>query len=74
MHPIKTKDWERFIEAHNCKYKRTKASHTHYQCPGCFRPITHRPKDKEVPVLHLKTNLKTMRLTLDYLYKWLEDN
>ena len=72
--PIKTKDWLRFLKAHNCKYKRTKASHDHWQCPGCFRPVTHREKDKDIPPMHLQTNLKTMGLDFDYLYKWLEDN
>ena len=72
--PIKTKDWVRFLEAHNCKYKRTKASHVHYQCLGCFRPVTHRSKDKDIPAMHLQTNLKTMGLSLDYLYEWIKNN
>ena len=72
--PIKTKDWERFIIAHKCKYKRTKASHAHYQCPNCWRPVTHRPADKDIPPMHLQTNLRTMGLTFDYLFKWLKDN
>lgn len=72
--PIKTKDWIRFIVAHGCKYKRTKASHVYYQCPNCFRPITHREKGKDIPPMHLASNLKTMGKTLDYLYQWLKDN
>ena len=42
--PVKTKDWVAFLEANKCNYIRTKASHDHYKCPGCFRTITHRLK------------------------------
>lgn len=72
--PIKTKDWLRFLEAKNCKYLRTKASHDHYKCPNCWRTITHKGKDKEIPAEHLRTNLKTMGLTLEYLYNWIDEN
>lgn len=72
--PIKTKHWIAFLEAHDCKYARTKASHVHYKCKGCFRTITFRDKYDEVPALHLKTNLTSMGKTLEYLYKWVEEN
>ncbi|MGV0828341.1 type II toxin-antitoxin system HicA family toxin [Empedobacter brevis] len=72
--PIKTSDWIKFLESHDCKYKSTDASHVKYRCPGCIRPIIHREKDKDIPPFHLKTNLKTMGLTLKYLYDWLDNN
>lgn len=72
--PVKTSDWLAFLDAHGCKYQRTKSSHDHYKCPGCFRTITHREKDKEIPALHAKTNLATMGLTLQDLYNWIEKN
>jgi predicted RNA binding protein YcfA (HicA-like mRNA interferase family) len=72
--PVKTKDWVAFLGAHGCKYVRTKASHDHYNCPGCFRTITHREKDKEIPTMHLKTNLATMGMKLQQLYDWIEAN
>lgn len=72
--PVKTKCWEAFLEAHNCKFQRTKASHDHWKCPGCFRTITHRGAEKEIPALHLSTNLKTMGKTMEYFYKWIEEN
>ena len=40
----------------------------------CFRTITHREKDKEIPAMHLKTNLATMGKTLAELYDWIEKN
>jgi hypothetical protein len=72
--PVKTKIWIAFLTAHGCTYQRTKASHDLYNCPNCFRPITHREKDKEIPPLHLKTNLATMGFTLQYLYDWIDTN
>jgi len=72
--PVKTKDWIAFLIAHGCKYIRTTASHDHYKCPNCFRTITHREKDKEIPAIHSKTNLFTMNKTLEDLYLWIEKN
>lgn len=72
--PVKTKDWVSFLKAHGCNYQRTTASHDHYKCPKCIRTITHREKDKDIPALHCKTNLMTMGLTLEYLYKWIDEN
>jgi hypothetical protein len=72
--PVKTKDWIAFLLFCGCKYLRTTASHDHYKCPNCFRTITHREKDKEIPAMHLRTNLFTMGKTIDELYKWIEEN
>ncbi len=72
--PVKTKYWLKFLASRNCRYLRTEASHDHYKCPNCFRTITHRGKDKEIPPFHLKTNLRTMGLTLEFLYTWIEEN
>lgn len=72
--PVKTKHWIAFLIAHGCTKKRTTASHDQYKCPGCFRTITHREKDKEVPAFHAKNNLTTMGYDLKYLYDWIEQN
>jgi predicted RNA binding protein YcfA (HicA-like mRNA interferase family) len=72
--PVKTKHWVSFLENHGCKYLRTRASHYHYKCPNCFRTITHRENEKEIPAMHLKANLNTMGKTLADLYKWIEEN
>ncbi len=72
--PIKTKCWVAFLLAHGCEYLRTQSSHDHYKCPCCIRTITHREKDKDIPALHLKTNLTTMGKTLKELYEWVEAN
>jgi predicted RNA binding protein YcfA (HicA-like mRNA interferase family) len=72
--PVKTKDWISFLKFHGCRHIRTTASHDHYKCPNCFRTITHREKDKEIPAMHAKTNLATMGKTLQELYTWIEEN
>ena len=72
--PTKTKDFIRFLEGHDCMYKRTRASHDHYKCPKCFRTITFRGKAKEIPFIHLASNLKTMNMTVEYYYNWLKEN
>ena len=73
--PVKLKNWIKFLQAHNCLKKRHKGtSHEHWKCPNCLRTITFRSQYKEIPAMHLKTNLTTMGYDLDYLYKWLENN
>jgi hypothetical protein len=72
--PVKTKCWIAYLAFLNCQYKSTKASHVHYKCPNCLRTITFRDKDKEIPALHLKTNLTTLGKTLQELYDWVEKN
>lgn len=72
--PVKTKYWIKFLESQGCRYLRTKASHCHYKCPGCFRTITFRDAPKEIPALHLATNLATIGKTLQELYDWIEKN
>ena len=72
--PIDTKIWVAFLLAHGCKYVRTRASHDHYKCPNCFRTITHRGKDKQVPAEHMRTNLRTMGKTIKDIYAWIEVN
>ena len=46
-------------------YKRTEASHELWDLPdnSLDRPVTFRPKDKTIPVLHLHTNIVTLGLT-----------
>lgn len=72
--PIKTKCWIAYLVFKKCVYKRTKASHVHYKCPKCFRTITFRKKDKEIPPLHIQTNLRTLGITMKEFYEWAENN
>lgn len=72
--PIQTKCFIAFLLAHGCTKKRTTASHDHYKCPNCWRTITVREKDKDIPPFHIKTNVTTMGKTLQDVYDWAEKN
>ena len=68
--PVKKEDWIRFLQHYDCKEVRHKGtSHQHWKCPNTFRTITFRGQGKEIPALHLKTNLTSMGYDLNYLYK-----
>jgi len=72
--PVKTKDFVAFLKYKKCVYKRTEASHDHYKCPNCWRTITIREKDKEVPFFHIKTNSTTMGIKVEEVYNWINEN
>ena len=69
--PIKTKQFIKFLESHNCYRvaKKSGGSHSHWKRPGLTRRITIREADKEIPPFHIKTNLETLGLE----FKDLED-
>lgn len=63
--PIPTKRFIKWLESKGLIHERTEASHAHYNYPErdprrLTRTITVRPKYKEIPILHIHTNLKTL--------------
>lgn len=73
--PVKKKDWIKFLKAHGFEKKRHKGtSHEHWKKKGVIRTIVFRSKPKEIPAMHLKTNLDSMGHDLKYLYNWLLNN
>ncbi len=72
--PLPTKCWEKYLRSIGFNYARTKASHDQWTKKGCFRSITVRGKDKEVPALHLKTSSRTIGVSLETIYDWAEKN
>jgi len=73
--PIKKKDWIKFLKAHDCyELRHDGTSHKHWKCPNSFRTITFQSQGKDIPALHLKTNLKSIGYNLKYLYNWLKNN
>lgn len=72
--PVRVKCWEKFLEFKGCKYRSTEASHDKWHCPGCFRSIIHRGKDKDIPAFHIRSNLKTMGIPVKEFYDWIKDN
>jgi predicted RNA binding protein YcfA (HicA-like mRNA interferase family) len=72
--PIKTKCFITFLNSLECKSKRSKGSHFHYKCPGCFRPVVIREAEKEIPTFHIRSNLKTLGISFDTFEKWILEN
>ena len=72
--PIKTACFIKFLLSRGCTFESMEASHTKYKCPNCLMSIIFWGKKKEVPAAHLKTNMKTLGLTLEDLYKWVDEN
>ncbi|MGE5353532.1 MAG: hypothetical protein ACM3S2_19975 [Ignavibacteriales bacterium] len=64
---VTNKDFRKYLEYIRCSYKRTSGDHVVYTKPGLKRPIIFRAKG-DIPLLHIKTNLKTLNVTLkDFL-------
>ena len=74
LHPVKVSCFEKFLIDMRCVYQRTKGSHIHYKCPNCFRTITFVKNLKEVPVNHIFTNLRTMKINRNLFLNWIEKN
>ncbi|RYD54875.1 MAG: hypothetical protein EOP56_18070 [Sphingobacteriales bacterium] len=58
----------KWLEWHGLEYQRTKDSHDHYNYPErhpkrLLRTVTVRTKYKDIPILHIHTNLKTMGIS-----------
>ncbi|MFW5702414.1 MAG: type II toxin-antitoxin system HicA family toxin [Candidatus Dojkabacteria bacterium] len=61
--PIKRKKFEKFLVYIGCELKRTKGDHFIYTKPGLRRPIVI-TNNKDVPPFHIRTNLKTLNMTV----------
>ena len=71
---IPTSKFIAWLESLGIKYERTRASHDHYNYPKgdprrLSRTITIRTKYKDIPMLHIHTNLKTMGVSKDVFEK-----
>jgi len=72
--PIKTKCWENFLISIGCKFKRNKGSHHIWGCPNCMRPIVFWGNKKDIPALHIQTDLKTLGIERKYFLSWVDKN
>ena len=70
MQQISSKKFIKFLNRHGCVYIRTKGSHDIYDTkPPLLRPIVLRGNEKDVPLTHLKTNLKTLGVSWEAFLK-----
>jgi len=73
-HPVKTRCWLRFLASKGCTYLRTKSSHDMYKCPNCLQDIVFRGREKDVPAMHVRTNLRTMGIPYRESLEWKKEN
>tara|TARA_R110000850_G_scaffold94576_4_gene199299 strand:+ start:2201 stop:2443 length:243 start_codon:yes stop_codon:yes gene_type:complete len=72
--PTKVKCFEKFLESRDCNYKSTEASHDKWRCPDCIRSIIFRGAEKDIPAFHIHTLLKTMGVSKEEFYEWIDKN
>jgi hypothetical protein len=66
--PIPTAKFISWLESLGLEYQRSTDTHDHYNYPErspkrLTRTITVRSKYKEIPILHIHTNLKTLGIS-----------
>lgn len=59
---VKRSEFEKFLRYIGCELVRVKGDHFVYRKPGLARPIVL-TKSKDVPELHIRTNLKTLGIS-----------
>lgn len=62
--PLKRSKFETFLCLIGCTLKRTKGDHLIYVRPGLKRPVVI-TVDKEVPVFIIRTNLRTLDMSIE---------
>ena len=76
MRTVEIKLFKKFMIARGLEHKSTKGSHERWNMavpPMLLRPVIIRSKDKDLPILHLKNNLRTMGATLEELEKFISN-
>lgn len=62
--PIKRSLFEKFLKFVGCEFKRKKGSHIIYSRIGLKRPVVF-PEDKEVSPYIIRSNLRTLGITVE---------
>ena len=74
LRTVKVSCWIAFLKSQGCTYKSTEASHEKWVCPGKFRSIMFQGAEKEIPLFHIETNLRTLGVSKKELLKWIQEN
>lgn len=74
LRSVKVACWIAYLQHKGYSYKSTEASHEKWTCPGKFRPIIFRGAEKEIPLFHIETNLRSMGETKKDLIDWIQKN
>ena len=70
--PVKMKCWIQFLVSRGCKPQKG-TNHLKYRCPKQLRSIIFQ-NGKEIPMFHVRTNLKSMQVDLNKFLDWLDKN
>lgn len=65
MKPIQTKKFKKFLKSEGLVLKRTKGDHEIWdkENGSLSRPVTFIGCEKEIPMFHIQTNLRTMNIS-----------
>ena len=72
--PVDTSIFIAFLEHLDLKAKRHKGSHQAWNRDDdpLDRPIIIRPKDKQIPSIHIRTNCQTLGWSVNDFWKWVQ--
>jgi len=71
--PIRTNCFIKYLKLLGCSEdKGTK--HNKWKCPNSLRSIIFDRDGKEIPYLHVQTNLRNLGVTMSTFKKWAKDN
>jgi len=73
LRPIKRRLFEKYLLSKGCFLKRTQGGHAVYDRDGLNRPVIIQTHYKEIPITHIRTNLKTLGETLEQFHKDLKE-
>lgn len=64
LQSIKTSLFRKFLLSQGLVHARTRGDHEVWSKPGMTRPVIIQAKNKNVPAAHIRTNLKTLGLSV----------
>ena len=72
--PVRTRCFEKWLEQQGCKEDKKSTNHRKFKCPGCRRSLIMDRGFKEIPFIHVKTNIKHMGWDMPRFKEWEKEN
>ena len=73
MKAIPTKFFRKFLKSAGCHKDRNEGGHEIWDREGLLRPIVFRANEKEIPLLHIHTNLQDLGVSHKDFEKAIEE-
>lgn len=70
---IKVTTFRKFLEQIGCKMYRVRSSHEIWARKDLTRPVTFRNTKKEIEPFHIRTNLRTLDISVEEFLKIIKD-